>query len=230
MKWGVASLMLMAATMSWADKKPKALPPPSPLDQFIRESLKRGAPPNNGGPGSLWGPSAQLGNLAGDLRATRVDDVVTILVSEQANALASGNTKTSRQSSAQSAITAAGGVTRAAGPWANLAKTNTQTQLQGQGTTSRQSLITTTLAARVTDVLPNGFLVIEGDKNVQVNSENQVVKVRGVIRSVDIQPGNTIPSNEVAQLEVRINGKGVVNDAVRRPFFLYRLLLGLLPF
>ena len=65
---------------------------------------------------------------------------------------------------------------------------------------------------------------------VQVNSENQRITVRGVIRPVDLQPNNSIPSNQIGQLEVRVNGKGVVNDAVRRPFFLYRLLLGLLPF
>jgi len=65
---------------------------------------------------------------------------------------------------------------------------------------------------------------------VQVNSEHQVVTVRGVIRPIDLSPGNVISSNQIAQMEIKINGKGVVNDAVKRPFILYRLLLGLLPF
>jgi flagellar L-ring protein precursor FlgH len=86
------------------------------------------------------------------------------------------------------------------------------------------------MAARVMQVLPNGFLVIEGDKTVQVNSENQVVKVRGIIRPADLQTGNIIQSNQIGELEVRVNGKGVVQDAIRRPFILYRILLGLLPF
>jgi len=63
-----------------------------------------------------------------------------------------------------------------------------------------------------------------------VNSENQLVTVRGVARAADITPDNLVRSDHLAQLDVRINGKGVVGDAVRRPFFLYRLLLGLLPF
>jgi flagellar L-ring protein precursor FlgH len=63
-----------------------------------------------------------------------------------------------------------------------------------------------------------------------VNSEHQEVLVRGVIRPIDLSPDNQVGSDRLAQLEVRINGKGVVNDAVRRPFILYRLLLGLLPF
>ena len=105
-----------------------------------------------------------------------------------------------------------------------------QSSLDGQGTTSRQTTMTTTLTARVTQVLPNGNLVLSGSKDVQVNSEHQEVLVRGVIRPIDLSPDNQVGSDRLAQLEVRINGKGVVNDAVRRPFVLYRLLLGLLPF
>ena len=104
------------------------------------------------------------------------------------------------------------------------------TQLDGQGQTTRQTDLTTTLTARVTHVLPNGYLVVEGAKDVQVNSERQTVIVRGVVRPADLSPGNVVRSDRLAQLEVHINGKGVVNDAVRRPFILYRLLLGLLPF
>jgi flagellar L-ring protein precursor FlgH len=200
------------------------------LDQYLEAAHQHAMAAPGGIAGSLYIPGAQFEYLAADLRAGRVDDIVTIVVSEQASAVATGTVKTARNSSAQSAVTAAGGITRAAGPFANLAKTNTQTALDGQGTTTRTSTITTTVAARVTEVLPNGYLVIEGAKVVQVNSENQRITVRGVIRPVDLQPNNSIPSNQIGQLEVRVNGKGVVNDAVRRPFFLYRLLLGLLPF
>jgi flagellar L-ring protein FlgH len=72
--------------------------------------------------------------------------------------------------------------------------------------------------------------VLEGTKNLMVNSEHQVVKVRGVIRPSDLSPGNLISSSQIAQMEIKIDGKGVVNDAVRRPNFIYRFLLGLLPF
>jgi flagellar L-ring protein precursor FlgH len=79
-------------------------------------------------------------------------------------------------------------------------------------------------------VLPNGYLVVEGAKDVQVNSERQIVTVRGVVRPFDVSSGNMVASDRIAQLEVKINGKGVVGDAIRRPFILYRILLGLLPF
>ena len=90
--------------------------------------------------------------------------------------------------------------------------------------------MTTTVTAEVTDVLPNGNLVIQGQKEISVNSEKQVITVRGIVRPDDLSPGNSIPSDRIARMEVRVNGRGVVNDAVKRPFFLYRILLGLLPF
>ena len=79
-------------------------------------------------------------------------------------------------------------------------------------------------------VLPGGLLFIEGSKDLQVNSEQQAITVRGIIRTADITTNNTINSPQIADMEVRLNGKGIVNDAIRRPNFLYRLLLGLLPF
>ena len=89
-------------------------------------------------------------------------------------------------------------------------------------------LISTTLTARVRRAA-QWRAVVEATKDIQVNSERQTITVRGVARPADIA-SNTVRSDHLAQLEVRVNGKGVVGDAIRRPFILYRLLLGLLPF
>jgi flagellar L-ring protein precursor FlgH len=169
-------------------------------------------------------------DLARDLRASQIDDLVTIVVAESASAVSTGSTKTSRQSSSVHSTTALFGKTNPGGPLANMLNTSGQDGLDGEGTTSRVTTLTTTVSARVVGVLPNGYLVLEGRKTIAVNSENQVVTVRGVARPADLTPNNTVPSTSLAQLDIRIDGKGVVNDAVRRPSFLYRLLLGLLPF
>jgi flagellar L-ring protein FlgH len=58
----------------------------------------------------------------------------------------------------------------------------------------------------------------------------QTVTVRGLLRPLDVTPLNTVYSDQIAELEVAVNGKGIVGDAVRRPNFLYRILLGILPF
>src|SRR5579863_8531960 len=207
-------------------------PEKSPLDRYIEEAMRNS--PNSsapvGSPGSVWTTGALLSDLGSDVRAARVDDMVTVLVAEHASAVASGITKTQRQSATANSITQLAGITHATGPLANLANISGNTTLNGQGQTTRQTDLTTTLSARVTHLLPNGDLVVEGSKDIQVNSERQTVTVRGVVRPVDLSPGNVVQSTSLADLEVRINGKGVVNDAVRRPFFLYRLLLGLMPF
>ncbi len=90
--------------------------------------------------------------------------------------------------------------------------------------------MTATLTAHVVEVLPNGNLLIESVKHIQVNSEDQTISVRGIIRPIDVQNDNTVGSARVGQMELRVNGKGVVADAIRRPNFLYRFILGLLPF
>jgi flagellar L-ring protein precursor FlgH len=208
----------------------KKEPQPSPLDIYIEDADRRAAASATVSPGSLWSPPSILGDLAVDVRAKTIDDLVTIVVNEQASAVSTGATKTSRASTASSSITQFAGLLPAAGRLANLANTNSATSLNGQGTTSRQTTLTTTVSARVTHVLPNGYLVIEGSRAVLVNSENQVVTIRGVVRPADLGYANTVQSSSVAQMELKINGRGVVNDSIRRPNLLYRILLGLLPF
>lgn len=225
------AVALMLLTPAGASNSNKKKPPePSALDKYLQEALKQPPIPIKPSAGSLWSSASRLTDVGSDVRAVQVDDLVTVLVNEQASAVATGATKTARTSSASSAISALVGPKSPTGGAQNLLNTNTATALDGSGTTSRGATLTTTLSARVTNVLPNGYLVLQGTKDVQVNSEHQQVTVRGVIRPIDLSPGNIISSNQIAQMEIKINGKGVVNDSIRRPFILYRLLLGLLPF
>jgi flagellar L-ring protein FlgH len=223
--------IILLLSMPAAARKKEAAQPRSALEQYIQEASQRGQTAcATVTPGSLWRPGSSLADLARDPRASQVDDLITIMVSDKASAVSKGATSSSRSSTAKHSVSALFGVTNATGPLRNLTNISGDTQLQGQGETSRESALTTTLSARVTHVLPNGYLAVEGLKDIMVNSERQVVTVRGVIRPTDLTPANAVTSDRVAQLEVRVNGKGVVGDAVRRPFFLYRILLGLLPF
>ncbi|HTS66726.1 MAG TPA: flagellar basal body L-ring protein FlgH [Candidatus Acidoferrales bacterium] len=226
------TLVLWLATAAFAaKKKPANAPPPqSPLDHYVSEARARSLEAPPAAPGSIWIPGSRLSDASRDLRASQVDDVLTILVVENASAVVSGTTKTQRTSSTKNSITALGGITKATGAWANLANVSGDTQLNGQGTTSRDIVISTTLTARIAAVLPNGAMLVEASKDVGINSENQIITVRGVVRPADIGADNTVRSDHLGQLEVKVNGKGVVGDAIKRPFFLYRLLLGLLPF
>jgi len=230
MKWILLlSLCAIPAAAAAARKKPPVAAPTA-LDRYVSDAEARSAEAAAASPGSIWQPGSRLADAARDVRASQIDDLLTIVVAEQASALTSGTTKTQRTSSANNSITALAGPTKATGALANLAGLSGDTQLSGQGTTSRVTTLSTTLTARVVHVLPNGALVVEASKDVQINSERQTITVRGVVRPSDIDTTNSVRSNRLGQMEVRVNGKGVVNDAIRRPFFLYRILLGLLPF
>lgn len=225
----LVAILALALPAAATDKKKKSAEP-SALDRYLQEALKQTVTPVQPSAGSLWSPASRLTEVGADVRAAQVDDLVTIVVNEQASAVATGATKTSRSSAAQSKITALAGAKSAGGAAQNLLNLASSQSLDGSGTTSRGATLTTTLSARVTHVLPNGYLVLEGTKEVMVNSEHQEVTVRGVIRPADLTTGNIITSNQIAQMEIKINGKGVINDAVRRPNILYRILLGILPF
>ncbi len=229
LRWRVVLLLAAAVSPAVSKKKPPKEPVPTPLEAYVKDAEQRGQSEFRLA-GSIWHPGAPLTGLARDPKASQVDDLVTIVVAENASAVSTGTTKTQRQSNSGYSVTSLFKPTRAAGPLTNLLTTSGNQALNGQGTTTRDVTLTATLSARVVAVLPNGYLVLEGSKSVVINSETHLVTVRGVARPADISPQNQISSNQLAQMEVRINGKGVVNDAIRRPFILYRLLMGLLPF
>jgi flagellar L-ring protein precursor FlgH len=221
-RWLLTSaLLLLSSIPAWPQKS-------SPLDRYIDEAEKGAASAPAPPGGSLYVISGPLADLARDPRARLMNDIVTILVVEQATAAATGSTTSARKSSVKAGISSIYGATPTR--LQNLANTSNASSLDGSGTTKRESTVTTRLSARVTRVLPNGYLVVEANKDVIVNSERQLVTVRGVVRPADLARDNTVRSDRLAEMEIRINGKGVVNDAIKRPFFLYRLLLGLLPF
>jgi flagellar L-ring protein precursor FlgH len=179
-------------------------------------------------PGSLYSASGRLADNARDVRASEVNDIVTIIVNEAASAVVSGVSSSSRKSSAAASITAAYGITTP--KLNNLLGLTNDTELSGAGTTSRNLTLSTTISARVVEVQSNGNLVIEGTKDIGVNSDKQSITVHGIVRPADLSSANMVNSVQVASLQVKVTGKGVVGDAIRRPNFLYRLLLGLLPF
>lgn len=181
-------------------------------------------------PGSLFVSGGPLSGAARDLRAGVPGDIVTIVVSDQASASATGGTNTSRASTGNAQVSSLAGTLAAGNPLASLLDFSNTRKITSQGETSRNMAFTTTVSARVVATTLNGLLAIEATKETMVNSERQTVVLRGLIRAVDITPGNTIRSDQISDLSLVVNGRGVVDDAIKRPNIVYRLLLGLLPF
>ncbi len=222
-------LLAIAAAAAQPALARRKEPEPSAIDRYIEEA-NSGVGSQGLSAGSLYTAAGILSDAARDLQARQLNDIVTIVVVDRASAVSRGVTNTQRKSSAKASVSSLFGSLPEAGALANLAELGGSRQLQGQGETSRETVLTTTISARVTHVLPNGYLVVEGEKDIWINSEHQQVTVRGVVRWSDIGSANEVASNRLANLEVRVNGKGVVGDAIKRPNFLYRLLLGILPF
>src|SRR6185436_15686223 len=97
------------------------------------------------------------------------------------------------------------------------------TDFSGSGATSRAGQLTANLTARVSEVLPNGDLVVEGVREIDINGDRQILVLTGVIRQADIGPGNVIASTAVGQMRVRYFGQGLIKDNLS-PGWVVRIL------
>ena len=191
-------------------------------------------------PGSLFNPaSAEL--LFADNRARRVGDIVRIKVVEESKATNKATTDTSRESNIGMGIehlldqrlVNAGlpvlGIERGQFGETPLISARTSNSFKGDGETKRESTITATVGARVVKMLPNGLMQVEGARETRVNNETQIIVVRGLVRSTDIDPDNTILSTHMADATIELYGMGVLADK-QRPGWLTRILDNVWPF
>jgi flagellar L-ring protein precursor FlgH len=181
--------------------------------------------------GSLYSDTAPSLFIFRDIKARFVNDLVTIQIIENSKASNSANTQTSKQ----------GEVKIKAGGFFGLEKGNqalnfndilsgsSSLTFAGQGTTSRAGELQAFVSARVVEVFPNGDLCIEGVKEVTINRERQVLRIRGIVRQRDITPNNIVLSTAIADMQVAFDGKGIVSDA-NKPGFIFRLLQWIVPF
>ena len=193
-------------------------------------------------PGSLYTPVSS--RLYSDFRARKVGDIVVVQVVENSSASKKAETTASRQSSLSAGITHALGFTNLIPKGKNFWKetqvggtpnlstlvkgsmTNSHT---GTGETKKEDSITTSVAARVMAVLPNGLLYIKGSRMVKVNFETQIVRVSGLVNPSDISAANTVQQTQIADCRVTYSGKGPLTDK-QRPGWLTRILDLIWPF
>ena len=153
--------LALLSSRSWPRPRSLPQPPPPTLDQHVQEVNERSRQLSSATPGSLYFPTGRLADAVRDVRASQVYDLVTIVVLDNSSAVSTGVTNTARKSSVAAAVTSLAGPKSPTGALANLANACNNTQLQGQGTTSRGTTISTNVTAEVTAVLPNGNLVVQ---------------------------------------------------------------------
>ncbi|HXX24060.1 MAG TPA: flagellar basal body L-ring protein FlgH [Terriglobia bacterium] len=180
--------------------------------------------------GSLWVPQGRFSNLPGDDKARNVNDTIIINVVEQTTAAADSSVKSARTFAASSSISALAGLVKANNGLQNLFSPQSSQALNGQAQTASDSSLVTSLAAQVVSVLPNGFLVIEAVRRMEMNSQRQTLLIHGVVRPSDIAVDNSVLSSQISNLEVRLVGKGVLSDGARPPNKLISAILKLVGF
>jgi len=180
-------------------------------------------------PGSLWTDNGRFANLGSDYKAMHVGDVIVIVVAQGTTANNTASVSTARTMSASSGITSLPGMLKTAGV-ASLFSPFSSATLSGKSQGSTSSALTDTLGGRVVAVLPSGALVIEAERQLTMNNEKQTILVRGLVRPGDVTTFGTVQSNQVANLELELKGKGVLSDGVRPPNALIRGLLWLVGF
>jgi len=173
------------------------------------------------GADSLW-----MASLFGDLRARRVNDLLTIRVMEVVSAQGSADSSLDKSSTANAGVPSFFGADSKLPGWldpTNLAQLGANTSFQGGGSTTRSGTLQAMMTARVAEVLPNGDLGIEGIREIDINGDRQIIVVTGVVRQVDVMPGNVVPSASIGQMRIRYFGRGLIKDNLN-PGWLVRVL------
>jgi flagellar L-ring protein precursor FlgH len=225
----VAILALLATAHAWAKLPLSRNPQKTREDYIARIQQQTTAPPSDAPLGSLWVSGGALTSLQTDYKASRLNDLVTIVVVQNTTATATGNTTTQRDFNAQSGISGLAGRINTGGV-SDLLTASSTSKLKGAGSTDASSVMKTNLAGQVIAVLPNGNMVVEAERAVTINSQKETMVVRGVLRPGDVGPDNTALSTALSHLEIELKGKGVVSDANRPPNRLVRALLWFLNF
>lgn len=169
-----------------------------------------------------------------DQRASKVGDILTVHVTIDDRAQI-GNTTTARRDSSNTVgvngvlgsifnSVAPADVSADAAIGSTSGITNT-----GNGSVNRSERVTTQVAAVVTQVLPNGNLVIEGRQEVRVNFEVRDLIVAGIVRPEDIASDNTISSSKIAEARIAYGGRGQITD-VQQPRYGQQFMDAILPF
>lgn len=190
--------------------------------------------PAEDNPNSLWRPGARA--FFKDIRAKEVGDQLTVRMRVDDSATWNNETKQTRTDDMGMSVDSMFGYEgklRKIFPNqvdnANLVALSSKDKTDGNGDIKRKEKLELTFAAMVTQVLPNGSLVIRGHQEVRVNGELRELVLSGIIRQQDIDADNTISHERVAEMRMAYGGRGTLSD-LQQPRWGAQILDILLPF
>ncbi len=160
--------------------------------------------------GAIYDPSYNL-FLFEDVKARRVGDLITVVLEESINASKSSSTEADKDSS----IDLPNPTLFGKGNRLNELENNISTtrEFEGEGETTQENSIQGNITVTVHEVYPNGYLLVKGEKLLELNEGSEVVRISGIVRPTDITTENTILSNQIANAQITYKGKGIVSDS-----------------
>jgi flagellar L-ring protein precursor FlgH len=158
------------------------------------------APQQNG---AIFQDSVSFRPLFEDRRARYVGDTLTVLINESTSASKKAELSAARDASANASVTAFPGISAGSLPRNNLAG-SANTKQDTKDSTSANNAFTGTITATVIDVLPNGNLMVSGEKQVGINGEIEKLRFSGVVNPVFIVNGNQVSSSTIADARIEV--------------------------
>lgn len=162
---------------------------------------------------SLWVDNSAVANMYSDRKARTVGDTLTIIISESASASRTGKASNSKKASAS--MKGSTGIFKLFSPAYDASASNSDS-FQADGSLSNTNSVTARITAQVTEVKPNGNMVISGTHKVKQNGEEQRIIITGEVRVDDISADNTILSPSIANADIKIEGSGPISTKQRQ--------------
>jgi flagellar L-ring protein precursor FlgH len=192
-----------------------------PSEQVVYSSAREPAPTAHAA-NSLWRSGARA--FFADQRAGRVGDILTVQIDIDDSATTSNSTNTARTASSSLGVPHFFGLENSISkifpggydPSA-LIETESDMAKQGSGSVTRKEKISLTVAALVTQVLPNGNMVIQGTQEVRTNNDIRQLTVAGIVRPEDISAANTIRHTQIAEARISYGGRGDISRNQKTP-------------
>lgn len=183
---------------------------------------------------SLWQTGARA--FFRDQRATRVGDILTVVISINDKAQLQNQTKRERSNGENSKLEGFLGYEQQLQKWLpdavasnDLVKLNSTGTSDGKGSIDRQEQVNLRIAATITQVLPNGNLVISGKQQMVINYDMRELQISGVVRPEDISSNNTVNYDQIAEARITYGGSGQVMD-IQQPRYGQQLYDIIFPF
>ena len=167
-----------------------------------------------------------MSDLSLDVKARRVNDIVTVRVIESISGSGAADSALAKKSSGLASIAGLFGLENKlpdAFDLTGLIDFSMNSDFEGGGATNRTGALTATVTTRVSEVLPNGNLILEGVREVEINGDRQMLLLSGIVRQEDIGPNNVVMSPSIGQLRIRYFGDGLIKDALK-PGWITRIL------